>query len=95
MGFHPTGLLANVAFALMTTGAFFLIAHVARERERVRSGRCPACGYDLRGTPGSASGGKTCPECGAASASGEDPGTPGTPGNPGPPESPGSWGSSV
>ena len=32
-----------------------------RARERVRRGRCPACGYDLRATPG------RCPECGTAS----------------------------
>jgi hypothetical protein len=46
-----------------------------RRRGRVLKSACPACGYDLRGTPsggGAASGSgtptKTCPECGAASA---------------------------
>ena len=30
-----------------------------RHRRRMATGRCPACGYDLRATPG------RCPECGA------------------------------
>jgi hypothetical protein len=33
---------------------------VIRRRARKRRGRCPACGYDLRGSAGS-----PCPECGA------------------------------
>jgi hypothetical protein len=42
----------------------------SRRRVRQRRGRCPACGYDLRGSPsapGSDGKSKTCPECGAAS----------------------------
>jgi hypothetical protein len=40
------------------------------KRTRHRDPACPACGYDLRGTPApgsldSGGGGKTCPECGA------------------------------
>src|SRR5262249_37321410 len=30
-------------------------------RRRLRDGQCPACGYDLRGSPA----GGACPECGA------------------------------
>jgi hypothetical protein len=33
-----------------------------RARRRIKSGRCPACGYDLRATPG------RCPECGTVAA---------------------------
>ena len=35
------------------------IAVAARYRERLREGRCPGCGYDLRASP------DQCPECGA------------------------------
>ncbi len=39
-----------------------VIARRLRYRSRLRGGRCPDCGYDLRGSPG------RCPECGWASA---------------------------
>lgn len=37
-----------------------------RRRWRIESGRCPCCGFDLRGVEG-----KTCPECGVAAVDDE------------------------
>jgi hypothetical protein len=53
--------------ALLATPGVWLF----RRRAGTCLGRaaCPACGYDLRGTPGS----KTCPECGFTSPPAEPP----------------------
>ena len=46
-----------VAFALLPV---LRVTALSDRRRRRRLGLCPACGYDLRATPG------RCPECGAA-----------------------------
>ena len=46
---------------LLAPAAWLAAAYRRRRRhKRLQSGRCPGCGYDLRGTPG------RCPECGTA-----------------------------
>jgi hypothetical protein len=63
----PTHLfyLAAPAWCLPFTAAIFLVLWIAlagmpriRQYNRLRSGRCTKCGYDLRETP------SRCPECG-------------------------------
>jgi hypothetical protein len=60
-GFAVNTLFYAIILWLLIPGPFVL-----RRLIRVRRGRCPKCGYDLRGQPpevGAASG-KGCPECG-------------------------------
>jgi hypothetical protein len=52
--------LAAVAFAIPP--AAWLSMRPWHRRRRLRKGLCPACGYDLRATPGH------CPECGWSAA---------------------------
>jgi hypothetical protein len=59
------GLAVPHWLVVLITGAWPVVrfGRALRMRNRLRQGYCPACGYDLRGTPGN-----TCPECGAESA---------------------------
>ena len=66
---RPAAWSKSTRLALPALAALFAIApmsavahHLARRRRR-RRGHCPACGYDLRATPG------RCPECGTLPAS--------------------------
>jgi hypothetical protein len=56
---HSSICLPYWLLALLTTGPPAMWAGAwARRRRRVKQGRCPDCGYDLRATP------DQCPECG-------------------------------
>jgi hypothetical protein len=53
------GFLANTAFYAVSLWLLFLGSGTVRRSLRRHRGRCPACGYDLRGTAH-----ERCPECG-------------------------------
>jgi hypothetical protein len=54
----PDWALVSAFAVLPAIFAFRQIRAVRRRRHRARLGLCPACGYDLRASPG------RCPECG-------------------------------
>jgi hypothetical protein len=54
------GLAIDTFFYAAMLGAFWFAGGFIRRRFRRARGRCPACGYDVKGTPTA-----TCPECGA------------------------------
>jgi hypothetical protein len=65
LGAFPTqplwpGFALNSAFYGILASVIWLSPGIARRRLRRARGRCPACGYDLKGAPAA-----TCPECGA------------------------------
>lgn len=65
---NPDEVVTLLAIPLWTIGVPAVVglcvtlAWAGRHRRRVGAGRCAACGYDLRGSPG------RCPECGAVPA---------------------------
>jgi hypothetical protein len=63
-GFLVNALFYGIILWLLIPGPFVLRRHIRRSR-RVEGGRCPKCGYDLRGAPPGAG----CPECGWMRAS--------------------------
>ncbi|XVJ58594.1 MAG: hypothetical protein HEQ23_04010 [Tepidisphaera sp.] len=69
----PVGFLAIVLWIILL--ATYLNLNPAHHRVLARGGRCPDCGYDLRGTPSAVDpselegvkiGPRTCQECGCA-----------------------------
>ena len=63
---------ASVSWWLPAAAAAMLpaaraLSWLKRARRRPAEGLCPACGYDLRASPG------RCPECGTATAKGPSP----------------------
>lgn len=60
-----------VVLVLVAVGASIVVGHLVRDailihaiRTRIRSGRCPECGFSLLGLP-IADGAIVCPECGS------------------------------
>jgi DNA-directed RNA polymerase subunit RPC12/RpoP len=60
-GFDPRGIAFLLVVALLLFAEGVVGRSVQERMERLRAGRCPECGYDLRATP------VRCPECGMRS----------------------------
>ena len=55
------GFAINTIFYAAIVWLLFAFPFALRRRRRIKRGLCPACAYDLRGSPAT-----TCPECGKA-----------------------------
>jgi hypothetical protein len=58
------GMLINTVFYALILWLLIPGPFVLRRLIRLKRGRCPKCGYDLRGAPPEVGAGGGCPECG-------------------------------
>jgi hypothetical protein len=59
-----SGFAINTLFYAVLLWLAFIGVRYGRRCLRLKRGRCPKCGYDLRGAPSGGGAGGGCPECG-------------------------------